>query len=658
MKADFAFGAGGRTISPLSEEWFTAAELVERKLPGLPGDKRSLNRRIADERWALRHDSAGRALCRPRAGRGGGLEFHISLLPAPARLELARKGYDTPSTGDAAVAGSWRWFEAQSDKTRAEAQRRLAAVNEIELLVQAGLTRTAAIARVGEDHRVGKATLWAWLDMVKGVGAHDRLPALAPRRQGGGREAEIDPALWELFKGDYLRDSAPTLAICHAKCAEIARQNGLSLPSEVTFRRKLEREVPASVILLARKGAEALRRSLPAQRRSVAEYHALELVNMDGHKFDVFVTPEEGGAPIRPILIGIQDVYSRKLLAWRIGTSETAWLTRLVFADLFEKVGLPKKVFLDNGRAFASKWITGGTKNRFRFTIRDGDPTGLLTGLGIETGFTLPYRGQSKPIERAWRELCDSISKSAAFDGAYTGNNTLNKPESYGKRAVPWTEFVAEVNRGIAFHNARPGRKTEMARGRSFDDVFAESYATAPIGRATSEQMRMALLPAENVRVNRQTGEIGLYGNRWWAPFCGELRGQVVTVRFDPGDLKRPAHLYDLAGRYLGEVENWQDRGFDDIAEAKGAARLNAEYRKSARAVLDAERRLSAAEVALIQRQIGGEADPLPEPAVVRPHRHHGQVAALKVAAAPQARAQSEARVFAGLALRVVGEDD
>jgi hypothetical protein len=34
-------------------------------------------------------------------------------------------------------------------------------------------------------------------------------------------------------------------------------------------------------------------------------------------------------------------------------------------------------------------------------------------------------------------------------------------------------------------------------RGRSFDEVFADSYASAPIGKATDEQLRMALLAAD-----------------------------------------------------------------------------------------------------------------------------------------------------------------
>lgn len=644
---------------PTGQEWFTAAELAELALPGLPGDKRSINRRARDERWHLRNDAQGAPMTRPRAGRGGGTEFHIALLPAQARIEMAQRGVSgeaveavpTEPTG----AGSWRWFEVQTAKVKAEAERRLAAVCEVELIEAAGATRTAAIENAARRRAISTSTLWAWVSLADGVARHDRLPALAPRFRGGGKEAEIDPEMWDLYKSDVLRDAAQPLALCYAKCAEVAAQKGLSVPSEKTFRRRLEREVPAAVLMLARKGAEALRRSLPAQRRSVAELHALEAVNMDGHKFDVFVTPEEGGDPIRPLLIGIQDVYSRKILAWRIGTSETAGMTRLVFADLFEKYGLPRKAFLDNGRAFASKWITGGAKTRFRFKITEDEPTGLLPGLGIDTGWTLPYRGQSKPIERAWKDFCNAIAKSAAFDGAYTGNNTVNKPESYGKNAVPWGVFLDEVNRGIAFHNARAGRRTEMARGRSFDAVFAESYAAAPIAKATPEQMRMALLTGENVRVNSQTGEVGIYGNRYWAPFCSDLHGAKVTVRFDPSNLWKAVHLYDLAGRYLGAAEMIADTGFEDTDAAKGAARLVADHRRAAKDLLDAERRMTAAQVAEMQRVIGAEPGEVPEPTVIRPIRHRGQTAAaLKVADAPR-QDERESRVFAALGkLRVV----
>lgn len=94
-------------------------------------------------------------------------------------------------------------------------------------------------------------------------------------------------------------------------------------------------------------------------------------------------------------MVTIQDIYSRKILAWRIDESESALSTRLVFADLFVKWGIPKHCLLDNGRAFASKTITGGAKTRFRFKIKDEEPTGVLTALGIIIHWATPYRGQS-----------------------------------------------------------------------------------------------------------------------------------------------------------------------------------------------------------------------------------------------------------------------
>jgi len=635
--------------SPQAEaaEWFSLAELAELGLPGLPADKRSLSRRARDEHWQLRVDTSGTPLSRPRVGRGGGTEFHLSLLPGSARLELARRGAILEA-GEATTpaADAWRWYEAQSAKTKAEAERRHALVGEIALLESAGLTRTAAVAEIARRHGAGKATLWTWLRLIEGAQRADWLPALAPRRQGGGVEAEIDPFLWNVFKSDFLRPSAPTLTSCYARTAGIAAEKGLLMPSERTLRRRLEREVDARVILLRRKGEEALRRSMPAQRRTVDQLHAMECVNIDGHKFDVFVrTPS--GKVIRPVMVALQDVRSSKMLAWRVAESESAVYVRLAFADLFERYGIPAHCVLDNGRGFASKWITGGAASRFRFKIKPEEPTGVLTALGIEIHWALPYRGQSKPIERAFRDLCDTIARHPAMEGAYCGNTPLAKPENYGSRAIEWDVFTAHVERGIAAHNARAGRRGRDYRGRSFDAVFAESYASAPVGKATPEQLRMALLAAENKTVNRQTGEIELFGNRYWSEGCGQLHGSRVTVRFDPDNLMRDVHLYAQDGRYLTSAQVIADTGFLDAASAKASARRLADFRKQVRAAADAEQLIAAEEVARLQAD--ALAPEPPTPAAIRPVRHRGQTAAaLKVIETPAPR-RSEATVFAAL---------
>ncbi|WP_373489983.1 transposase domain-containing protein [Parasphingorhabdus sp.] len=519
--------------------WYSAAELADMSLPGLPRDKRKVNMRAKDERWALAVDDTGQPLMRRRSGRGGGTEFHISVLPQSARTELIKRGI--AMSGDIVEApGSasqlWSWYDSQNDTVKTEALRRLAVVDQVDALEAAGLKRSAAVPAAADHHKIGASTLWGWLSDVEGIAHDDRLPVLAPKRKGGGKEAEIDADIWQYFKSDYLRAEKPTLTSCYYRAKEIADARGIALPIQKTFARKLKREVDARVIMLKRDGEEALRQSMPAQKRTVAGLHALEMVNIDGHKFDVFAKGPDGKV-FRPLMVATQDIYSRKILSWRIGGSESAVQTRLTFADLFRDFGIPKACVLDNGRAFASKWITGGAKSRFRFKIREEEPTGILTALGIKIHWALPYRGQSKPIERGFRDLCDTIAKHPSLAGCYTGNNVDAKPENYGDRAVDIETFKRIAAKGIALHNARPGRRTEMARGRSFDDAFNESYAVAPIGKATPEQLRMALLAADQKKVDRRTGVIELYGNmpssngRWRGPIASATNRSIRPRR-------------------------------------------------------------------------------------------------------------------------------
>jgi putative transposase len=617
------------------KEWFTAAELADLALAGLGNVKRRINETAASEGWALRTGRFEEPLARPRAARGGGLEYHISVLPAAARVSLAAMGVaasaDIVAAPEAGVvtgaAQMWRWFDGTSVKVKAEASRRIAAISEIEAYESAGMTRSAAVAEAAKTSAIGASTLWSWVALIEGVAASDRLPYLAPRRAGGGASSEVDAECWQVLISDYLRPEKPTFTSCYRRMErDFAKPRGLTVPIERTLRRKFEREVDGRLVILRREGLEALRRSQPAQERSVMELHAMEAVNIDGHKFDVFVEWEDGRIG-RPMMIGIQDIYSRKLLAHRIDESENALATRLTFADLFRDYGIPRACLLDNGRAFASKLITGGAKSRFRFKIKDEEPTGILTALGIKIHWATPYRGQSKPIERAWRDLCDTISKHPALAGAYTGNKPDAKPENYGSKAIPIAEFRAVVAAGIASHNAQTGRRTETTQGGSFDATFSASYAVSPVGKATIEQLRLALLTAEERSCDRQTGVVTLEGNRYWAPELADHAGKKLTLRFDPENLHGEIHVYDRTGGFICTAPVIEKTGFFDKAEAGKAKAQTADLRRQ---VKEVERLQDLIDVAALAALMPAQPDTsvTPIPAVVRPVRHRGQTAA------------------------------
>ncbi|MAN10834.1 MAG: transposase [Sphingobium sp.] len=619
-------------IATGGKNWFTAAELADMALPGLPGTKRKVNERADRENWALSVDDNGTPRARPRKGRGGGLEYHLSLLPDAAKADLVRRGIAwVPANDEYAVAVTrqahgWAWYELQSDKVKAEARRRAGVLDMVDAFEATGMGRTAAVNATAQAQKIGAGTLFNWLRLVNGVAREDRLPALAPRRKGGGREADVDAGAWEQLKSDYLRPEQPTFSSCYWRTVHgYAAPRGITLPSEKTLMRKLEREVDPRLVIAMRKGMDAIKAMVPAQQRTVAHLHAMEHVNIDGHKFDVFVRFPDGRIE-RPILVGIQDVYSRMMLAWRVGDTESALLTRLAFADLFKRWGVPKRVTMDNGRAFASKWISGGIENRYRFKIREEEPLGLLPSLGIGISWTLPYSGQSKPIERAWRDCADMIAKDPRCAGAWSGNHVDNKPENYRERAVPLADFLEIVEQGMHIHNERTGRQTETTRGGSFADTFMKSFAVSPVGKATEEHMRLALLTGEQLRADRKSGFVTIAENRYWSPQLSKHASQLLTVRFDPDDLSQPIHVYDNGGQFLCTAERWAASRFDDMGQAKRTAKLRGDIRKSVRRQREIEQLLSAEEVAANMRMRQRTEDK-PEAAVIRPARFRGNTA-------------------------------
>lgn len=610
--------------------WFTAAEIAQLGMPGLPDTKRRVNAWAAAEGWAERSAPDGSPLARPRRVRGGGIEYHITLLPFAVQQRLVADAApiaanDVPTT--IADACGWSWYEGQSASTKAAAEKRLAILVEVETRVRAGSSKTAAIEVIAKRRGVSARAIMGWFGDVANVAPADRLPRLAPRYQGGGREVEIDAEAWRIIKSDYLRPEQPAFAACFRRLEEdYAKPRGIVLPDAKTLKRRLDREAGKQLKKGKRIGREAVRRSVPPIKRSVADLHALEAVNVDGHIFDVFVQWEDGRIG-RPVMVGIQDVASRKLLSYRIGETESTVLTRLAFGDLFRDYGIPPHAVMDNGRAFASKALTGGALTRFRFKIRDTDATGVLTALGVLVHWTIPYRGSSKPIERAWRDLCEDIAKHPRVAGAYTGNKPGAKPENYRERAIPIAEFREHVADRIAAHNARDGRDTETAKGSSFDAVFAASYAVAPIGKATPEQLRLAMLEAIDRRCDRNNGSVTLAANAYWSVDMIELAGERVTLRFDPDKLHGDVHVYRSNGAYFGVAPVIAAVGFFDKGAAEQRAKLEAEVRRKFREAEKAADLLSAAELADVYSTPTTPA-PIPEAGVVRPVRHRGHSAA------------------------------
>ncbi|MFB2553372.1 transposase domain-containing protein [Ensifer soli] len=549
------------------------------RLPGLPSTVRGIRELATRQGWAMSDQH------RKLDQRGGGYAYNTRLLPPIAQARLAQMEAEAQSlreTQEKRRALYWRAFEAMTDAHRQIAHDRLALIHAAEEalakreLATAPVSIEATLHSVLKRFKVSASSYYAIRSSLKGIDREDWLAALAPGYAEGGTVsdfAECHPDAWAALKSDYLRLEKPAFSACYRRVIAAAKRHGWSpIPHERSLRRRMDAEVPASVQLTAREGRKRAEQLYPAQVRTKTDLHAMQVVNTDGHKIDLFVqVPWKGaGEWTRVTLLGTQDVYSGKILSWRLCEAETWDVVQAVIGDMIEDFGIPEHLYMDNGKAFASKKISGGHQHRIRFKFQGDEVAGLLKTLGIEPHFTKPYSGQSKPIERAWRDLAEEICKHPAMAGAYTGPNPQQKPENYGKRAIPLDVLEKHVAASIVEHNARTGRRSETAKGRSFDETFSESmqHPATIVRRATPAQHALWLLASQPLTTSKKDGSIRYKGNVYWNIALKDWLGEKVTIRFDPAKLHDPVKVYDAEGRLICDAPCTEKVGFTDAAKA------------------------------------------------------------------------------------------
>jgi len=580
--------------------WWRTDEIADAKLPDLPASKRGVNMLADRMNWRAHPDFARR-----RKGRGGGWEYSWRLFPSRAQQALLAQVTGPEPAPVMERTEAWEWFDGLPETTKAKAQHRLGVIQTVEALERGGMTRDLACYQVARNEGISHRTIWNWLALIEGVRVDDRLPYLSPRNRAamrGDTKSDCSPEFWDYLKADYLRLERPSFASCYRRAVRVAAQQGWDVLPERTMRRRLEEEVPALTITLCRKGVDALKALYPAQTRDRRALHAMEAVNADYHRFDVFVRwPLMEGVNeeeiIRPQLVAFQDIYSGRILSWRLDKTPNKVGVSLALGDMVERFGIPDHILLDNGREFANKFLTGQVPTRFRFKVRDDDIPGIMKVLGGEVHWATPYSGQSKPIERAFRDLCDDIAKDPRFAGAYTGNRPDAKPENYGSTAIPLDRFLAVIAEGIEEHNARAGRRGQTTNGRSILETFEASYATAPIRKATEEQRRLWLMGAEGVRGDTRTGLVRFMGNEYWSPWMHQVAGQKLVARFDPADLRAGLHIYTLKSEYLGLADCKLAAGFFDLEEARSHASARRKWMKAEKEAAEAQRKFKLAEI-------------------------------------------------------------
>lgn len=646
-------------------EWFTSSELAG--TPGMPTTDRQI-RNIMKDLASTEPEKA-----RQREGSKA-TEYHISILPPTVQAALLRKAgkvvvggmtLDLPKPQAPRYCKEQLWanWKKANDKAHAKAMARAAAVKAVHALVASGSTLMQAYQHISDEFDIALPTLRRYCAMVKGFDDSDWLAVLLPKNQQSatenraGKLAPVSALAWEVFKADYLRRERPTAAACYERLKLTARERDLVVPSLDSLMRRMDMEVPHAQQVMLREGEHALMQLYPPQERTIEGLDAMEWINGDGYLHNVFVKWFNGEV-IRPKTWFWQDIYSRKIVGWRTDISENTDSIRLSLMDVCSQYGIPREITIDNTRAAANKWMTGGVPNRYRFKVKPDEPMGMIPMLGIKLHWSSVLlgkgHGQAKPIERAFGVggLDEIIDKHPALAGCYTGPNPMDKPDNYGERAVDAAEFLRVVAEGVAIYNGKLGRQTETCRGvMSFDQAFEQSYAQATIRKASSEQLTMLLLQAEATRVSQHGtirleagGAIASRSNRYYHADLAEYAGQKVVARFDPQRLHEAVIVTTLNGLHICEAECLEKVAFGDTQQAREHKRKRTQHTKAVKAAALAQQSMSAMEAAALLPSVSDE--PAPETKVVemvRPVSLGNAALAVQPAPAMATQQQSEA---------------
>lgn len=562
----------------------TAAELI-----GLPGFPQS-ERRARDMAARLALPS------RPRAGRGGGLEYLVDALPAEARIAWAARrasndsrratstglaplsAYTSRVQGTQQAAHVTGW---QKDRQQAIAQM-LALFGRFHGELGGALTpalRAFATAwnqgRIDADAALrqrfpslGWSTLRAWYMAVQEQGLAGITP---PRHHRKGHfkalSGEIGDAVLALLLD---KPHLSATAIYEAVKASF----GDGVPCERSFRRALAYwKAQNAQLFTAVTNPDAWRnRYMSAAGRADEQVTAPnQLWQLDSTPGDVMLADGK-----RHAIIGVIDVYTRRRMFLVSRTSRSGAIMALMRRAI-AAWGLPQAIKTDNGKDYVACQFD----------------TALL-GLGIAHELCPPFTPQAKPhIERAIGALMHEHFE--LLDG-YIGHNVADRKAIEARRAFSERLFdkSEQIELRLSPEQLQQSIDTycERLHERPRDELKGATPNERALGfvpMAVSERALDVLLAPSAGSGLRTVGKKGIRmdGGNYNHALLGGLEGQQVQVKVDEANLGR-CWVFSMDGVFICEALDYERLGINsaDVAAARRA--------HQARAMRESKRQLKA----------------------------------------------------------------
>lgn len=574
--------------------WLTAQEIADLKLDGFPASKRGIQKLADRESWA---DSG---LAKKREGRegGGGLEYHIDLLPLPQRL---------------AYAGSFVQVDrvdlvTETDTTLSTKERTARDARLIVLKVADRFRKTCGMGAKASDHlfvslyEAGQVPVPDWVRA-----AVKRLSLRTLDRWRGAVRTDInklaaDPS--KARKGTGVLDRAEDGRLRNYCLAVYASNQFLSAKH---IRNTAIAEFGTTVqVGDARVPMPPLRTFQNALKSWKSEYRneLLKLTNPDAYRSHIQFAAtganrverlnqkwEIDASPVdvmttdgRKNLYMAIDLYSKRVVLLITDTARAAAVGLLIRKCLLEW-GVPELIKTDNGSDFAAK-----------ATVR------LLDALGIEQDFSTPYSPQQKgTVERVigtfQRDCCAPLPGFVGHSVA--DRKVIEARKSFADRLgtddakmfqveLSAKDLQAETDRWSREQYAHTPHES-LKRKTPFEVANAWKGEVRAVSDTAALDVLLAPI-ASNGGLRRVTKQGIQVNGEHYMPF-GVMPGTDVLCRHDPSDLGR-LWLFEPDGEtYLGEAICPDLAGADPVVIAAQAKAMQKAHEQEKLADLRREKR-------------------------------------------------------------------
>lgn len=383
--------------------------------------------------------------------------------------------------------------------------------------------------------------------------------SLIPRYKNAGRYRTVDAKESEILLKYFLQPNKLKLSEA-IRLAKKDLQIAVNSRDE-TFRRYLLdwREKNFDLYTIAISGEKGFNdKVLPYISRDFDKIEVGDTLVADGKTFNFLMLDPVTGRPKRMTLILFYDFKSSVPVGYDIMRTENVRVIASALRRSILNLGFkPKVIYLDNGRAFRSRYFNG-TKD-FQGSILPG----LFEKLGIYTMFAEPYHGQSKTVERFFGILGEFERRLPT----YTGYNIDNKPARmhrneklhkrlYDSQPLPLDWVITNLELFFEEYNNRE-HQDGFFKGSKPIDVFQESVEKVRLqedfAKRTIDKNELEYLMLSEADRNITRNGIQFRGDYYFSEELLQYR-EKVTIKYDLFN-KKEILVFDKNGVFICKAQ-------------------------------------------------------------------------------------------------------